>query len=466
MKRLVLLVLTLSACDVVPSFSEAMVNAAHLGAALPHGFLLGTATSSHQIEGSQQNDWADWEQGSYPDGQPHIRNRDTSQVADGSWTRWPQDVDALQALGANAYRFSVEWSRLEPEDGVWNEEAAANYRAQLVALRARGITPLLTIHHYTFPRWVAAKGGWEWNDADRNVTDALAAFAGRLGDHFGDLVDFWCTINEPNVAVFDAYLFGDYPPGVQDLTRMSNAYLQTMRAHAKMAAALRASDLVDADGDGFATRIGVAHHVAIWEPTTTDTLDTTVTGLTDDFFNEMVPRAAKTGHVKLYVPGSVDLDEVVPGLEGSFDYLGINYYSRYDVRFDLSDPSLSKQYFPPGRAKSDLGYEIYPEGLYRALMRMRRWGWPMYILESGVADAAGTQMPQYLRAHLYAMEQAMAHGADVRGYFHWSLVDNFEWADGYFGKMGLFRVDQSDPGLTRQPTEAARTFEGIVLERR
>jgi beta-glucosidase len=347
---------------------------------------------------------------------------------------------------------------------VWDAAAEANYRAQLLALRARGITPLVTIHHYTFPLWVSQKGGFEWNDPGRNVADAMAAYAGRLGEKFGDLVDFWCTINEPNYGTFESYLFGGYPPGAQDMVRLGAAYSMTMKAHARMAAALRAKDTVDADGDGHATRIGVALNVNIFEPTSTNPLDVAMAGLVDDAYNEMVPRAAATGRIKLAFPGTLDIDEEVPGLKGSFDYLGLNYYSRFYVRFDLTDGSFSRQYYMPGRDQSDIGFENYAEGFYRLLMRMNRWGWPLYVLENGVADTSGTRRPQYLRNHLYALIQARAQGADVRGYFQWSLVDVFEWTFGYGGKLGLFRVDQSDPTLTRQRTPAVDTFRQIAEE--
>jgi beta-glucosidase len=455
---------TLASCDASPRYSPTVPPGLSLGAALPPGFLLGTATAAHQIEGGLSNDWTDWEASSYPDGRPHIRDRDTSQIGDGSWTRWPQDIAALRHLGANAYRFSIEWSRLEPEDGVWDPTAIANYRAQLEALHAAGITPVVTLYHFTFPKWVAAKGGWEWRDPQRGVVEAMAEFAAKLGDEYGDLVDLWCTVNEPNVIAFESYLWGEYPPGAQDITRMAYVYLETMKAHAKMTDALRAHDKVDADADGHPTLVGLAVHTAIMEPASANTLDTALAGLTDDITNELIPRAVATGRVRLDVPGTISIDEEVPGLKGSFDYLGINYYTRYFVRFDLSDPSLSKQFWAPGHVADDLGFERYPEGLYRFLVRMGRWGWPIYVLENGVADAAGDSRPEFLRAHLWALEQAAATGVDVRGYFYWTLADNFEWNIGYFARNGLFKVELTDPELERRPTQAVQTFQQIASE--
>jgi len=449
------------ACDgPMPDFSLRAIDGAALGQGLPSTFLFGAASAAHQIEGGEHNDWTEWEPGSFPDGSPHVLNHDTSQIADGSWTRWPQDVAALQQLGANAYRLSVEWSRLEPTEGAWDSTAEANYRAQLQALRAHGITPVLTIHHYTFPLWVAHQGGWEW----AGVTDALGAFAGRVGQHFGDLVDIYCTINEPNFGGTAAYLWGNYPPGVQDPARFARVYVTMLHAHVAMTQALRAQDTTDADGDGRATFIGLTSTADIFEPATSSAQDAMLTQLVDDVFNEVVPRAVKTGRAKVYFPGLVDIDEEVPGIQGTFDYLGLNYYTRRMVRFDLSQDTFADEYFLPNRPASDLGYEVYPQGLYRMLKREARWGWPIFIMENGIADATGNQRPGYLRSHLYAMEQAMKDGVDVRGYLHWSLDDNFEWASGYSGRLGLFRVDVNDPDLVRTPTPAVATFRQIALE--
>jgi beta-glucosidase len=210
--------------------------------------------------------------------------------------------------------------------------------------------------------------------------------------------------------------------------------------------------------------VGLTFSADIFEPETSSSQDAMMTGLVDDVFNEVVPRAVKTGRARIFFPGFVDIDEAVPGLQGTFDYLGINYYTRRYVRFDLSQDTLSRQYFMPGRAASDLGYEVYPEGLYRMLKREARWGWPIIIMENGIADETGERRADYLRSHLYAVTRAMQEGVDVRGYFHWSLTDNFEWSSGYYGRLGLFRVVVTDPDLVRQPTSAVKEFRRIAEE--
>src|SRR5439155_21073072 len=186
-----------------------------------------------------------------------------------SWNLWRSDVAALQLLGANIYRLGIEWSRLQPAPGVWDEPAAARYRQMLAGLRAAGITPMVTLYHFTLPLWVSERGGWDWAGAP----EAFAAFAGRAGAAFGDLVDWWCTINEPNVLVAKSYLAAQWPPGVRDPRRAALVLAALMRAHGLMAGALRASDRVDADGDGHATRVGIAQNLRIFDPYSANPVD-------------------------------------------------------------------------------------------------------------------------------------------------------------------------------------------------
>ncbi|WP_434384467.1 glycoside hydrolase family 1 protein [Melittangium boletus] len=446
----------LAGCERRPSFEKATINATPVGKGLPRGFLLGTATASHQVEGGNTNDWADWERTRYPDGRPHIHEETQSGPATDSWNRFAEDVTLMRRLGTNAYRFSVEWSRLEPEPGAWNTEALERYRQWARLLRAAGIEPVVTLHHFTLPRWVAAQGGWE-NPA---TVDAFERFSGRMAEALGAEVDWWCTLNEPNVLVVFGYLEGTWPPGQQDPRAMATALAHLLEAHARSARQLRARDTTDADGDGRATWIGLAHHVRVFQPATGAPSDSIVTGLTDAFFNESLPSALRTGHVSLVVPGSVSLQRDVPGLKDSVDWLGINYYTRDHVRQDAS-PSFSHKYVPAGRPTNDLGWDIYPEGLYLFLKRYAALGVPLVVTENGMDDRTGERRPYFLRSHLYAVERAVAEGVPVHGYFHWSLLDNFEWSEGYAPRFGLFRVER-DFGLTRRDTPAVETFREVA----
>lgn len=430
----------------------------HLRSALPAGFLLGTATAAHQIEGGLDNDWTDWERGFHADGTPHVKDRTVSGAACDSWNRFDDDLALMRHLGANAYRFGIEWSRLEPAEGQWNEEAATRYFSWATKLRAAGIEPMVTLHHFTLPRWVATQGGWM---SDRTI-DLLSSFTERVAKKLGSVVDSWCTINEPNVLMAMSYLKGVFPPGLKDQRLCAQGLVRLLRAHGRMASIIREYDTIDADGDGFASRIGLAHHVRIFQPASRSPLDRIIAAFTDRFFNQAIVDAPMHGRITLSIPGVVDIDEEAPDLKGSLDWLGINYYGRDHVRADLSDPSLSEQYVPADRPVSDLGWDIWPEGMYQVLKRYSALGLPIYVTENGTADHRGTKRPGFLRAHFAALVQAAREGVDVRGYFHWSLLDNFEWAEGHEPRFGLYHVDYESPEKHRQATPAVETFREIA----
>jgi beta-glucosidase len=438
------------------SFDPAEIDAHRMLAGAPAGFMLGASTSAHQIEGGTRNDWTEWERGFYPDGSPHVVDGASAARAADSWNLWRSDLAALQLLGANTYRLGVEWSRLEPEPGVWDEAAAARYREMFAGLRAAGVTPIVTLYHFTLPLWVSARGGWDWEGAPA----ALAAFAGRAGAAFGDLVDWWCTINEPNVLVAKGYLSAEWPPGVRDPRRAALALAALMRAHGLMTAALRAGDRADADGDGRATRIGFAQNVRLFDPFSPSPSDGIVAGAADWFYDESFLDAITLGRVRVVLPKVIDIDEPFPPLAGSLDYLGLNYYTRDLVVGHLGGPTPFSAAAVPDRPRSDLGWEIYPEGLYRLLMRYARRGWPLLVSENGVADGRDVWRPSFLRAHIYAVDRARADGAPVIGYLYWSLIDNFEWSHGYRGHFGLYKIDfEGDPLLARRPTAGVKTFQ-------
>lgn len=461
MKRLTLAACTAAvalSCTARPGLDGVDPDLSRLGSGLPKGFLFGAAEAAHQSEGGNDNDWTDWEKGSFADGTPHIKHGDQSGLATDAWNKFDEDLALLESLHATTYRFSVEWSRLEPQKGQWNQAAMDKYKDWAKRLRAKGIEPLVTLFHFTQPKWVAAQGGFT-NPA--TLAD-FEAFTRRVAQELGPDVDWWCTINEPNVFAAKGWLQGEWPPGLKGQTATQAEVMANLfRAHGKAAKALREVDTFDADGDGKATMISVAHHVRVFQPASASPLDTAIAGLTDDFFNESVPRALVTGHILLSVPGSVNIDEQVPELVNSIDYLGVNYYSRDIVRADFGDPSLSHQYVRAGRPVNSLNWDIYPDGLTLYLLRFKAWGVPIVITENGVADNDGTLRPKFLAQHVAAVEAAVAQGANVKGYVHWSLTDNFEWAEGFEPRFGLFKVDYAN-GRTRTATSGVDTFQRIA----
>jgi len=413
--------------------------------AFPKGFLIGAASAAHQVEGGLENDWTDWENTRYPDGKPHIVDGTVSGRACDSWNRFDDDVRCLQQLNANAYRWSLEWARLEPEEGRWDQAAADRYKSWFDKLQAAGIKSLVTTYHFTLPRWVAKDGGWQ-ND---KTIDRFEAFVRKVVAQLGKLPDMWCTVNEPTVVAIQGYLRGIWPPGLTDEPEMARAMARVMKGHARAAALLKATG----------KPVGLAHHVRLLHPASWSPMDKVIARFSDHFVNDAVVECHRTGRIQILIPGKVTIDEAVPDLKGSFDYLGINYYTRDHVKMDLKDKSMSKQFVPEGRPKSDLGWDIYPAGLHHALLRWKKLGLPIHVTENGIADSTGERRPAYLTAHLYAIERALRDGADVRGYFHWSLTDNFEWAEGYSARFGLFKVEPTDPDLKRVPTPAVAVFQ-------
>lgn len=260
-------------------------------------FLWGAGSSSHQVEGgNDRNDWWDWEQrpGAIKDG-----TRSGSACL--SWERYEEDLDLVRGLGLNAYRLSLEWSRIEPEPGRYDEAALARYRAMLEACRARGIFPMLALHHFTNPRWFAALGGWE----ERRNLPHFERFARLAGGRFGDLVDDWITVNEPEVLGFYGYASGIWPPGVTDRSRALVVIANLLEAHGLAAQALRAADRRDADGDGRSTWIGATKHWVLLEPRRAWwPLDRLAADVQNRVFNEAVVRALAGGEIHLSIPGA------------------------------------------------------------------------------------------------------------------------------------------------------------------
>ena len=451
-------------------FDPAEVAAHRPLAGLDSRFFLGVASSAYQTEGGNRSDWTAWERGAFPGGAPHVADGATAARAADSWTLWREDVQAVQELGANMYRLGIEWSRLEPEEGRWDAAAAAHYRQVLQALRdarPQAVTPMLNLWHFTLPPWVAAKGGWEWPGAPA----AFAAFAARAADAFGDLVDWWCTLNEPNVFASKAYLAAEWPPEVADPQRAARVLAALLRGHARAAVALRAHDRADADGDGAATRVGLAHSVRLFDPASRwSPLDRMVAGAIDGFFNRAVVDAIATGRIKVHIRGVVDFTEPADELRGTFDYLGLNYYTRDFMSGRLWGMLMRRPGSRPFTAvphpthdRTDMDQEIYPEGFLRVLTQYATYGWPILVTENGMADQSGARRPAFLRAHIYALDRARAQGIPILGYLYWSLTDNFEWAHGYRGRYGLYAIDfEHDPKLARRPTPAVDTFRALA----
>lgn len=343
-------------------------------------FFWGAATSAHQVEGDNHNNWSQWE---------HDRQWEPSGKACDHYNRYEEDFDIVQKLGHNAHRFSIEWSRIEPTKGHWDVNAIEHYRKVIAALRSRNIEPFVTLWHWTTPMWFAMEGDW----VNPESPELFARFARKCAEEFPD-VKFWITLNEPNVYTGHGYWEGKWPPGISSLQKHVRANLYLSQAHCKAYETIKQLRPE--------AQVGITQNI-IWF----SRLSNIYKGL---IWNHLFFR-----FIKKYQ-----------------DFVGVNYY--------FSDRNLEN--------KSDVQWSIDPEGLYHILKSMSRYKKPLYILENGIANSPDTKRATFIRDHIAMMKKAMDEGVDVRGYFYWSLLDNFEWDKGFWPRFGLVEIDYQNQKRT------------------
>lgn len=389
----------------------------------PADFLWGASTAAHQVEGGQgANDWVDWENAGH--------TAEVSGPGIAQWERWPTDIALLAELGHNAHRLSIEWSRLALGPGVWDLAAFDHYARVLDGLRGHGITAFVTLHHFTLPRWFAARGGWLADDA----AEVFGAFAEEVGRRLGDRIPFACTINEPQIVAFNGYLRGNHPPGHRDRGETVAVNHTLMRAHDAAVAALRATSPD--------TRSGVCLQLPFIQPADPDSPRDAE--LADWFRDVLVQRHLE--HLR---------DTADPG-----DWVGVQYYTR--ARADAAAEHSDLGNAPPGTPTTQMGWEVYPGGLTEMLRQAGKvTGLPIYVTENGIATTDDTERVAYLDSHLRAVRAALADGVDVRGYLHWSAFDNFEWTHGYRPRFGLVGIDRDDD-LRRIVRPSARAYRRVI----
>jgi beta-glucosidase len=409
---------------------------------LPADFLLGCATAAHQVEGGIDNDWSRWVAA------------DRSRIADGSdavvacdhYRRYRDDLQQLAALHQNAYRFSIEWARVEPHAGCFERDALAHYADVIATCRRLGMEPVVTLHHFTLPQWVAEGGGVLHPEAPRLFARYAAACAERLGRH----VRWWLTINEPSVVAIMGYLFGRWPPRQQSLPLTFAALRALLRMHAAGAHAIRSV----AARRGWPAYVSIAHQERPQQPRPqASLLDRAAVLVPNWIFNRWFLRSCRTGRV---LP-PLGAGDPVSKLRGSLDYIGVNYYTTDLARFDIRSPRtlFVQQVTDPSLPYSAFNWSIDAPAMRRALMALwQEFRLPLLITENGVADENDELRPAYISGHMNAVVDAMEDGADVRGYLHWTAWDNFEWAEGYSKRFGLFAVDRETQERTAKPSAA------------
>jgi beta-glucosidase len=419
--------------------------------AFPAGFLWGTATSAHQVEGGcDANNWARWEAAVDPAGRPRIRRGQRSGAACDHWNRFREDLALMRELGVGSYRFSLEWSKLEPAPGRHDPAAVAHYHEVLAALAAAGLRPMVTLHHFTHPLWFDDRGGFE-RAANLPAFEAFCAWAFR---EYGAEADLWCTINEPAVFTAMGYLLGTFPPGRRDPRQAARVLANLLAAHVRVYHALKALPGGDRAEIGLVKNVFQFDPFRRWHP-----LDWAVCRVLDAAYNRSVLGVLADGVFRMTIPGRVRLVEAVPGGRGATDFLGLNYYSHACLKTRVGRELFARA--PrPGDVMTDMPYAVYPEGLYRALRDVAALGKPIMVTENGIADARDDRRATFIRRYLHAVARAIQDGVDVRAYYYWSLMDNFEWAEGYDMRFGLYAVDFATQ--ERRLRDGAGAFREIV----
>jgi beta-glucosidase len=402
----------------------------------PKGFLWGTATSSHQVEGGNtNNNWHAWEN------QPgRILNGDTSGLACDWWGgRWKEDLRNAAECGQNAHRMSIEWSRVQPAPDRWDDDALDYYRQMITGMRRLGLAPMVTLHHFTEPLWISDIGGWE----NEQTVAYFASFTRRVVEKLGDLVDNWITVNEPEVYTTGGYVGGGFPPAKNDLKAAFTVMLNMLKAHAS------AYHIIHELRPG--ALAGYAKHYRGFEPSRPwFPPDVWITKFTSAGFNDAFSGALVDGRLKFAF-----YQEKVPQAIGTQDFVGINYYSLDKVVFKplAVKEVFHRRYHPSDAQISETGFIAnIPRGLYQALRWARRFRLPIYITEHGVEDSRDEMRPAYLVEHLREVWRAANQNWDIRGYFHWSQVDNFEWERGWSQRFGLWGLDVETQQRVRRPS--------------
>jgi beta-glucosidase len=401
----------------------------------PEGFLWGTATAAHQVEGRNQNNtWYAWEQE-----QGRIVEGHKSGLACDWWGgRWREDFDRAQAAHQNAHRLSIAWSRIQPTPDRWDEGALDRYREMLIGLRDRKMKPMVTLHHFSEPLWVAELGGWE-NEA---IIDLFAAFVRKSVEVLSPYCDLWVTINEPNVFVFSAYIAGQFPPGKKDLKLAMKVMRHMVQAHA------RAYQVIHEYQPE--ARVGTSIHYRGFKPATWLPMDRWVANIFNRLFNDLFPLTIKEG-----VFNTILKQHRIPEAVGTQDFLGLNYYSSDTVRFNPLAPGemFAHRSYPDDAALSETGFIAnLPKGIRECVHWGAQFGVPMIITENGVEDSKDTFRPGYTLEHLHALWQVINNNYAVEGYFHWSQVDNFEWERGWTQRFGLWGLDVDSQARIHRPS--------------
>lgn len=391
----------------------------------PEGFLWGAATSAHQVEGNNiYSDWWDWEQTVQPEDK-------RSGLACDQYNRYKDDFQLAKILGHNAHRLSIEWSRIEPQEGNFQLEEIAHYKDVLKNLKDNGMVVMLTLWHYTLPKWVADIGGW----TNRKTASFFIRFIEKILPEVAPYTDFWITLNEPGIYAWESYYAAIRPPQQKSVYKQFLCFLNLARAHKKAYQTIH-KKIPDA-------KVGIAKEVFSFDAFHHHSILENIAEWSSDII----------GNHLFYK---------LTGIK-THDFLGLNYYVNQYISFNgkkklpsLVDITKTKKEI------SDMGWEIFPEGIFDIIMDFSDYHLPIYITENGLASTNDDRRARFLISYLKEIYHAIHAGADVKGYFHWSLIDNFEWESGFNPRFGLIEIDYTSQKRTVR--SSARIYSEVIQQ--
>ena len=404
----------------------------------PKDFYWGAATSSHQVEGNNYNDWSGWEKenaerlakesekkfghlSNWSDIKEQAQNPQNyiSGRACDHYNRYEEDFNIAKSLGHNAHRFSIEWSRIEPEEGKWDEKEIEHYRQVIRALRLRGLEPFVTLWHWTIPLWLRDKGGVKSKYFPKYFSKYVEQIVKELPD-----VKIWITLNEPEIYSINSYLKGTWPPQKKCPFSYFRVFMNLIWAHRK------AYRIIKRNAPN--AQVGVVKNNIYFEAYQNKPVNYFFKKCADFWWNYIF-----LNKTWLYS-----------------DFIGLNYYfhNRIDYGFNKNE----------NKKISDMGWELYPEGIYYMLKDLKRYGKSIYIMENGLADAQDVNREWFIKESLRYIHKAIQEGIDVHGYFYWSLLDNFEWDKGFWPRFGLVEVNYKT--MERKIRQSAYKYAKIIKE--
>jgi len=391
-------------------------------------FLWGVATSAFQVEGHIDNDMTEWERlGNFKQSGDNPLYEDAAN----HWLHWKKDFEILHMLKVNAYRFSIEWSRVQPEPAVFDESALATYEKMVDHLLANEVTPILTLHHFTHPKWFHDLSPWH---TEKSI-EIFYKYALRVINKLSDRIDWFITFNEPLTWCLAAYGDAKFPPGMMDLNKMMISLSHMLQAHRLIYDEIKKQNT--------RAKVGIAKNFIIFEPLHKwNLLDVALSSLIHAFYNLMVPKTFKSNRLKFHFPFLIKFNKYIP-IDNKIDFWGVNYYYRMHVhfKFNVTRPFNLLFLNKSKEGVSDLGWENYSRGLFMIFKWLYKFRKPLIITENGTATVDEKKRISYLKAHLSILEKGLVKKYPIWGYFYWSFLDNYEWLEGKTARFGLVGID-------------------------